>query len=161
MDSFVNLYGLNRFGKGVDVKKAQKDFFDVFNSCLKIHPLRSISKDSIDSLYESVLFELKEKTMRVEKSFASKLLHSIYPNQIPIIDNNVLQKLRIPRYYGSVENAKKTLIKLSEWYEKYIKTSDAIECIKFFDKVFPDFKKISSYKKIDFFLWQSVKLNKV
>ena len=42
---------------------------------------------------------------------------------------------------------------IERWYADFLQTDKAKECIEVFDHVMPDYKHISSIKKIDSILW--------
>ena len=42
---------------------------------------------------------------------------------------------------------------IEKWYEDFMLTSKARECIEIFDQLLPDYKHISNIKKIDSILW--------
>ena len=42
---------------------------------------------------------------------------------------------------------------IENWYEEFLHTNKAKECIEVFDKVLPDYQQITSIKKIDSILW--------
>ena len=46
-----------------------------------------------------------------------------------------------------------SLADMEKWYAAFLQTDKAKECIEAFDRVMPDYKHISSIKKIDSILW--------
>ena len=50
-------------------------------------------------------------------------------------------------------NAIRLYANIEKWYEDFLQTDKAKECIEAFDRVMPDYKHISSIKKIDSILW--------
>ena len=52
-----------------------------------------------------------------------------------------------------LENAIILYEDMEKWYADFLKTDKAKECIEVFDRVMPDYKQISSIKKIDSILW--------
>ena len=94
----------------------------------------------------------------VEASFASKMLATIYPEKYPIWDSQVSKMLglSVPSYKGTDDKIQKyTEIyeKLTGAIQKYIQSDGGKEHIKEFDRHFPEYKDLSPYKKIDFYLW--------
>ncbi|MBQ7307864.1 MAG: hypothetical protein IJW82_04970 [Clostridia bacterium] len=95
----------------------------------------------------------------IEVSFSSKLLATINTNY-PIWDSQVVKALNID--VDIKENDSKA-IKINKFVlayttlktliEEYINSEDGKKAIKLFDKQFPNYKNISSIKKIDFYLW--------
>jgi hypothetical protein len=41
-----------------------------------------------------------------------------------------------------------------EWYNEFMKTGQAADCINAFNKILPKYREISDVKKIDFLLWK-------
>jgi len=106
--------------------------------------------------FASILTYLYEHTGNIEPSFSSKMLASIFPDK-PIWDRYVVQNLGI-QLAGTTKSEKlKNAISLysdiEKWYEVFLQTNKAQECIEIFDRVMPDYKHISSIKKIDSILW--------
>ena len=106
--------------------------------------------------FASILTHLYEHTGNIEASFSSKMLASIFPDK-PIWDQYVLQKLSL-KLVGSTkqERLKNAIVLYSDiekWYDDFLKIDKAKECIEVFDRVLPDYKDISSIKKIDCILW--------
>lgn len=106
--------------------------------------------------FESILIHLFEYTGNIEPSFSSKMLASILP-QKPIWDRYVVQNLNMELVGATKQERLKNAIVLyadiEKWYEDFMKTDKAQECIETFDRVMPDYKHISSIKKIDSILW--------
>lgn len=106
--------------------------------------------------FESIITHLYESTNNIEPSFSSKMLASIYPDK-PIWDRYVVQNLNI-QLTGStkqekLESAITLYSEMEEWYANFLQTAKAKECIEVFDSVLPDYKWMSSIKKIDSILW--------
>ena len=106
--------------------------------------------------FESIITHLYESTNNIEPSFSSKMLASIYPDK-PIWDRYVVQNLNI-QLTGStkrekLESAITLYSEMEEWYANFLQTAKAEECIEVFDSVLPDYKWMSSIKKIDSILW--------
>lgn len=106
--------------------------------------------------FNSVLNCLYEKTGFVEASFSSKLVATIDPTK-PILDSRVLAYLGL-RICGSspesrLSSAAKAYDRIVEWYREYLSRTEAVENIKLFDSLLPDYAWMSDVKKIDFLLW--------
>ena len=112
-------------------------------------------KDSTPS-FASILTHLYECTGNIEPSFSSKMLASIFPDK-PIWDRYVVQNLSMELVGKTkqerLENAIILYEDMEKWYADFLKTDKAKECIEVFDRVMPDYKQISSIKKIDSILW--------
>lgn len=97
------------------------------------------------------------KAKAVEASFASKMLATINHDH-PIWDSQVLRFLNIKvRENLSHANRIDECVRIYDEIEKeitaFIETEAGQECIRLFDKTFPNCKDFSVYKKIDFYLW--------
>ena len=103
-----------------------------------------------------LLIYLYKYTGNIEPSFSSKMLATIIPSK-PIWDQYVVQKLNMKLGGKSkeekLENAIVLYDNIEKWYEDYLLTSNARECIETFDQLLPDYKHISNIKKIDSILW--------
>ena len=106
--------------------------------------------------FSDILTEMYEKTGRVEASFSSKMLATIDSNQ-PIWDQNVLNNLRLRL---SADSGKKHLqeaigiyAEIEKWYQGFLPTDNAMECVAIFNDFLPDYRWISDVKKIDCLLW--------
>lgn len=109
-----------------------------------------------DITFGEIITELYHKTGNIEASFSSKMLATINPEK-PIWDRYVLQNLSL-KIIGSTQEAKlNNAIQLYHdielWYETFLHTIKAEECLAAFDKALPDYKWISDIKKIDAILW--------
>ncbi len=106
--------------------------------------------------FERIITYLYEQTGNVETSFSSKMLASI-SNDKPIWDRYVVQNLNIELTGTAKEEKLKNSIILYEeiekWYIDFLDSAKGRECISEFDRVLPDYKNISSIKKIDSILW--------
>lgn len=75
----------------------------------------------------------------------------------PIWDRYVARNLNMhPKGAAKEEKLKHTIMLyagMETWYADFLKTEKGKECIREFDRVLPDYKKISSIKKIDSILW--------
>ena len=106
--------------------------------------------------FASILTYMYEQTGNIEPSFSSKMLASIFWDK-PIWDRYVVQNLNI-QLVGTtkqekLENAIALYADMEKWYEEFLQTDKAKECIEAFDRVMPDYTHISSIKKIDSILW--------
>lgn len=106
--------------------------------------------------FSSILIYLYECTGNIEPSFSSKMLATIFPNK-PIWDRYVVQNLDM-RLEGSspkekLESAVVLYSNMEKWYEEFLQTPKAQECIETFDSLLPDYEHISNIKKIDSILW--------
>ena len=106
--------------------------------------------------FASILTYLFDRTGNIEPSFSSKMLATIFPEK-PIWDRYVVQNLNM-ELIGSTkqERLDNTIVlyaDIEKWYEDFLKTDKAQECIEIFDRVMPDYKHISNIKKIDSILW--------
>ena len=106
--------------------------------------------------FASILTHMFECTGNIEPSFSSKMLASIFPEK-PIWDRYVVQNLNMELVGATkqerLENAIALYTDIEKWYEDFLQTDKAQECIEAFDHVLPDYKHISSIKKIDSILW--------
>ena len=108
--------------------------------------------------FEEILTHMYKCTGNVEPSFSSKMLASIFPEK-PIWDKYVVQNLNLQligiTQEEKLKNAISVYAKMENWYADFLKTDKAAECIAAFDRVMPDYKHISSIKKIDSILWSN------
>ena len=106
--------------------------------------------------FESIITYLYESTGNIEPSFSSKMLATILPEK-PIWDRYVVQNLNMQLTGVTKEEKLKKAILLyadmEKWYADFLETEKGRECISEFDRVLPDYKGISSIKKIDSILW--------
>ncbi len=106
--------------------------------------------------FESIIIHMYKMTGNIEPSFSSKMLATIFPDK-PIWDQYIVQNLNI-KLVGKnpaekLENAIALYDYIEKWYEDFMQTDKAKECIKVFDDFMPDYKHISNIKKIDSVLW--------
>lgn len=149
-------------------KKWQNAFYKVFKEYLDNKKANSKRKQS--DLFEEVLTALKERldksgtknTSRVEASFCSKMLATIYPEKYPVIDENVFSKMNFKlKRNGKTEDRIRADVeeynKLCERYFKFIKNhaKEMQHARALFESSFPECKKYSDIKIIDFFLWKT------
>lgn len=106
--------------------------------------------------FESILRYMFAQTGNIEPSFSSKMLATIFTDK-PIWDHYVVQNLNLELVgktkQEKLENAIVLYRNIEKWYEQFLKTEKAKECITAFDTVLPDYKGISEIKKIDSILW--------
>lgn len=106
--------------------------------------------------FASILTYLYECTRNIEPSFSSKMLASIFPDK-PIWDRHVVQNLNLElagiTKQERLANAVVLYANIEKWYENFLQTNKAKECIEAFDHMLPDYRHISNIKKIDSILW--------
>lgn len=106
--------------------------------------------------FESIITHLYECTGNIEPSFSSKMLASISPEK-PIWDRYVVQNLDMQLVGATkqekLQNAITLYADIEKWYENFLQTDRAKECVEVFDALLPDYKWLSSVKKIDCVLW--------
>lgn len=137
-------------------KKSRKDMASEINKCIKEYYEHFENvKDSTPS-FASILTYLYECTGNIEPSFSSKMLATIFPDK-PIWDRYVVQNLNMELVGTTKEerlaNAIALYADMEKWYADFLQTDKAKECIEAFDRVMPDYKHISTIKKIDSILW--------
>ena len=114
------------------------------------------NKNNINITFDTIVKDLLLETGNIEASFSSKLLSTINPN-MPIWDQYVLQNLGLVLTGKTKEEKLQEAVRLYDsivaWYEEYLKTDEANENIKVFDRLLPDYAWISNTKKIDCLLW--------
>lgn len=128
-----------------------KNFYDTFDA---VKTMKNIDFCDVYKIFSKL-------TGRDEKSFSSKMYHTINNNS-PIIDQNVLKGLKIR---GRSKKGNGIAIYNELWIE-YYKNNGLIDCAKRdnlseqFDGLccrggikVSDLSKISLVKKIDFYLW--------
>ncbi|MGI6462120.1 MAG: hypothetical protein ACOX04_00600 [Candidatus Scatomorpha sp.] len=135
----------NRFYKVRRNEEWRRAYYEYFESVKNASPT-----------FESIIRYLYEHSRNIEPSFSSKMLASIFPEK-PIWDRYVVQNLNM-RLMGATkeEKLKNAIIlyaNIEKWYDDFLKTEKAKECISEFDRVLPDYKWISEIKKIDSILW--------
>ena len=106
--------------------------------------------------FSSIITHLYQCTGNIEPSFSSKMLASIFPEK-PIWDKYVLQSLHMELVGNTKEerlhNAIILYSNIEKWYEDFLQTPKAKECIETFDRIMSDYKHISNIKKMDSILW--------
>ncbi len=150
----------------VDVS-TDADFQRYFDSYYKIRR-NAAWRESYYQLFESIrqtpdcitfdyiLDELYQRTGNIEASFASKMLASLRP-EMPIWDQYVLHNLglTVPSALDPhrIEKVKAVYRKMVRWYENFLTTDNAKECLTKFDEMLPAYAWLSDVKKIDCYLW--------
>ena len=117
------------------------------------------SHKTVQFAFADVLNNLFETTGKVEGSFASKLLATLYPQQ-PIWDEIVLRKIGIPQPQKGQKDKQRqikeslvTYTKLENWYSEYMKTPNAMDIVNLVDEMYPFATIMTSVKKVDWALW--------
>ena len=134
---------------GFYIVRRNEDWRDIY------YKLFEEIKEGVPS-FEEIITYLYKYTGNIEPSFSSKMLATIIPSK-PIWDQYVVQNLNM-RLGGKskeekLENAIVLYDNIEKWYEDFLLTSKARECIEIFDQLLPDYKHISNIKKIDSILW--------
>ena len=123
----------------------RKVFYEYFESVKNGNPT-----------FESIITYLFESTGNIEPSFSSKMLATIFPEK-PIWDRYVVQNLNMQLVGASkgekLKNAISLYSDMEKWYTEFLSSEKGKECIRKFDRVLPDYKGISSVKKVDSILW--------
>jgi len=106
--------------------------------------------------FQEIIMHLFQCTGNIEPSFSSKMLATICPEK-PIWDKYIVQNLGIELDGVTKDEKLKNAISLysdiEKWYEEFLKTDKAMECIEAFDSILPGYKSISTTKKIDCIIW--------
>ena len=106
--------------------------------------------------FEDIITYLYEKTGYVEPSFSSKMLATLDSSK-PIWDKYVIENLDLKLIGKTSEeklaNAIETYHVIEKWYEEFLATEKAEECVRAFDSALPDYVMINSIKKVDTILW--------
>lgn len=106
--------------------------------------------------FADALRTLRERTVRLEASFASKLVHTVDPT-LPVLDRFVLTNMGLRLPYANAHQRER---RLNELYAELRARYRALEASALghkirarFDEAFPD-SGVSDLKKIDLVLWQ-------
>lgn len=152
-DQFNSYYGVSRLGQ-----ESKNNFYNIFN-------YYCANSKALD--FNNILTDLHDQkigTNRIEKSFGSKMLHTLKPDE-PIIDKIVIDNLRrlsctapyfagVPQNIRSIQNAVKLHNALKDCYTNHlIPCAKATGYFSQFNNAFPAAAQISEVKKIDFYLW--------
>lgn len=152
--------------------KWRKEYFKVFEK-VKESGTKNIS-EVLRLLFEIKVEKKQDKNKpgkkskkSVELSFASKMLATLYPDEMPIFDSKVVaaltKKNKLAVFKSSefetperrLEIAADNYQELCAFYVIFQGTDKWKECVKKFDKKFPAFAKdIKPLKKVDFILWR-------
>jgi hypothetical protein len=116
------------------------------------------NKGNSSLTFKEVLTELKGFQGTVEASFASKLLHTICPDDFPTWDKWIgkYTKIKIPSNKDKQKQfnqAVERYINLTTWFKDYIISKQGETVLKLFNNYYPAFK-LTNTKKIDLVLWQ-------
>ena len=144
---------------------SDKDFQRTFNSYYRIrrneewqtifYDLFETIKDSEPS-FEQIIRVLYKNTGNIEASFSSKMLATINTD-MPIWDRYVFHNLCLNVKGKTKEEQLRCTVDLYDqmvrWYSIFLDTPNGRECIEEFDRILPEYKWMSSVKKIDFYLW--------
>ncbi len=144
---------------------SDKDFQRTFNSYYRIrrneewqtifYDLFETIKDSEPS-FEQIIRVLYKNTGNIEASFSSKMLATIN-SDMPIWDRYVVHNLCLNVKGKTKEEQLRCTVDLYDqmvrWYSIFLDTPNGRECIEEFDRILPEYKWMSSVKKIDFYLW--------
>ena len=107
--------------------------------------------------FQEVLLELKKQTGRLEASFTSKLIATVYPNR-PVIDKFVLEYfgLSLPHQYEANRESKavKVYDTLNDKYMAFMSEPTARAICERFSMKYP-WANITDLKKVDLVLWQT------
>lgn len=113
-------------------------------------------KGEKDISFGQIQLRLFQHCGQVESSFSSKMLATINPTQ-PIWDSYVLKNLGLRLKGRTVEERLSFAVvlydRICEWYQNFLKSSQATEMIEMFDKTFPEYSDITRIKKVDFIIW--------
>ena len=144
---------------------SDKDFQRTFNSYYRIrrneewqtifYDLFETIKDSEPS-FEQIIRVLYKNTGNIEASFSSKMLATIN-SDMPIWDRYVVHNLCLNVKGKTKEEQLRCTVDLYDqmvrWYSIFLDTPNGRECIEEFDRILPEYKWMSSVKKIDFYVW--------
>ena len=139
--SFNNFYRIQRRRS-----KFYKDFYK------KLEASKGKNPD-----FEEVLVYLWKASGRknVEKSFASKLVHTLNPN-MPILDSVVLDHFGLGKEVNAGKHRLGRGVELYDalgiWYREYLESPEGKKDLEKFDKKFHH-SGITDIKKLDFMIW--------
>ena len=164
-DQLARSLGLDRYEEIMQADPQSSDFQRIFNGYYRIrrneewrqhyYALFCKARDEHYS-FGQIITELYQNTGNIEASFSSKMLATIDASK-PIWDQYVLQNLGLVLTGKTKEEKLQNAVRLYDsivaWYEEYLKTDEANENIKAFDRLLPYYAWISNTKKIDCLLW--------
>lgn len=93
----------------------------------------------------------------VEASFSSKMLATINP-EYPIWDSQVIRALNVQIPYDlhgedKIQAYVKAYGQLTQEIGDFLLTAEGRVCVELFDALFPNYRYVSAFKKMDFYLW--------
>lgn len=107
--------------------------------------------------FSHVLQKLRDKTGRIEASFASKLVATVDNNQ-PVIDSIVLKNVRLRLPAWNARNRFKTICGIHSsfvrCYRAFLKSEGGEFLVRSFREKYPE-ADVSAVKMLDFVLWQN------
>lgn len=165
-EAFSNFYRLD-----FKVALAQKNtvfhrFFEVFQR-YKINKETNVNTD-IGDIFLGLVRDLKSVAGRNEYSFASKILHTLYPSKFSIYDSKVGKDHfgisfkneksflghghTVEEFYDVIKNTYEMYDKM---FKKFVSTNEGQEIVEIFNSEFSELplENINNLKKIDFVLW--------
>ena len=172
---FNDFYGLT--GHGYEKQSFQQPYYEIFK---EVYKNSDGKKRSISYVLNEIYTRCRKNgEQTVELSYASKMLHTLEPDNFPIWDSVLIPRKKydndgnpIPQHFadsafGGIKNKKfKDITKAVEEYDKYVAAFNKYmgdnsltpylggkRIIEMFKKVFPR-TGISEIKMIDFVLWQ-------
>lgn len=132
-------------------KKWQKIYYEHFENIKNSNPS-----------FSSIITHLYENLGRIEPSFSSKMLATIFPDK-PIYDKFVCDNLNFKlRGNTKIERLRNAIVlygEIENWYTEFLKTQTAKAWIQEIDRILPNYKWMSDVKKIDNILWAIGSLN--
>ncbi len=169
-DRLASSMGLDKYKKIVEIVNTvdvseNADFQRLFNGFYLVRrnaEWREIFYDLFEAVkgknptFAEIITHLYKKTGNIEASFSSKMLATICHDK-PIWDRYVVQNLQLKLEGDTKEeklaNAIKLYSDIEEWYEEFLQTEQAKECIAGFDAALPEYAWLSDIKKVDSILW--------
>ena len=145
-DVYYEFYLKARWAKMAN-KTNQNDYFKLMHT--------TTSKDLI-----TIIKDFEKTIGSYEFSICSKLLHTINPSSL-IYDSKVriflTKEIGLDLWYNSGRKSKEQPLEkiehdweiICDWYNKFLKSPDGKNWIKWFDTNFPNYRSISNIKKID------------
>ncbi len=126
-------------------KKWQKIYYEHFENIKNSNPS-----------FSSIITHLYENLGRIEPSFSSKMLATIFPDK-PIYDKFVCDNLNFKlRGNTKIERLRNAIVlygEIENWYTEFLKTQTAKAWIQEIDRILPNYKLMSDVKKIYNILW--------
>ncbi len=144
--------------------RRDKDWLQAYYTYMEAHKNdASLSFEHILRAISSIPHKVKKTSSNngfatsVEPSFASKMLATIHPDH-PVWDSRVVKALNIS-IEPSLSDEEKIRAyvnaygQLTREIENFIRTEEGKACMEQFDATFPNLRHVSSFKKIDYYLW--------